>query len=380
MAPPLAKELSSLLLRWLQTEEDARREVFAHASGAGTSRLSVDYHSIPLHFASNDDSLEPLVSEHFSGFPRASKPTDANLIHLHSAAPLLSPEVVQTRPSAGKVMFPAFGPHAILSTHLLPGGWILVEDTGTLVVVSEPDCRVLLVTVSGRSQASGRLRTRQAMPRSASRLSEAILLLLALQELLAMFDATLVHGACVARQGRAILIMATERRGKSTTAFSLVRAGWSLLSDDRSLLMRDGETVSLHSFLERCRIGAQGISFFPEVAPHAELPQGEGKAEFDPEAVWGNVRVSAARPAVLLIPEVVDQDLPFSQRALRVEHVDDMKLLLADNVLRTSPSATATRFDLLCELLRSVPVFRLRVGPGIERTASDAQRILDGLD
>jgi len=377
MGPALSGELSRLFLSWLGGDRGALDGIFCLAGDAVVAQTGVDYHSIPVRFATNHHAFEPLMAEHFGSFRSLVSPPTANIIHLHVPEPLLPVAAMDACPAAvANVKFPAFGPEAQLRTLPLAGGWLLVEDSGTLIVVDEAGGRSLLVTIEGENLAVGALRVRQGTIRFASRLSEEALLLAVLQEFLAGFHATLVHAACVERDGRGVLIMAPERRGKSTTTLSLVRAGWKMLSDDRTLLRRDAGRLALHSFPERSRIGARSVAFFPELTGHVSMPVGDGKAEFTPEEVWGDIRSSMASPTLLVIPEVVHEPLSFAERVRPLGGIDDASELVADNLLRTAPSATIERFSLLCELFSSVPMIRLRVGPGVEQTADQVDRLV----
>lgn len=375
------EELSRSFQGWFAGDRRALDDVFGLAAGSVTDHLGIDFHSIPVRFAANHRAFEGLMAEHFGSFPPLPNIAAANLIHLHVPEPLLPTAILAGQRSAdGSVRFPAFGPDALLHKQHLDGGWLLLEDSGTLVVIAADGGPSLLVTVEGENQASGPFQVRQGETRFASRLSPDALLLTLLQEFLAGFQATLLHAACVERSGCGILIMAPEKRGKSTTTLSLVRAGWKMLSDDRTLLRRVGDEVMLHSFPERSRIGVQAVAFFPELAGHVDLPAGEGKAEFSPEAVWGDIRSHTATPYLLVIPEVVDRPSSFAERVQHLDGVDGVNELVADNLLRTAPEATIQRFDLLCRLFASVPMVRLRVGPGVERTAADLDRLMQARD
>lgn len=52
-----------------------------------------------------------------------------------------------------------------------------------------------------------------------------------------------VHGSCVALNGRGLLILGPSGSGKSALALALMGMGAALVSDDRTLLRRDGDRV-----------------------------------------------------------------------------------------------------------------------------------------
>ena len=52
-----------------------------------------------------------------------------------------------------------------------------------------------------------------------------------------------IHASCVAVEGKAVLISGPSGSGKSDLALRLIDRGYQLISDDRSVLKRDGERV-----------------------------------------------------------------------------------------------------------------------------------------
>lgn len=54
---------------------------------------------------------------------------------------------------------------------------------------------------------------------------------------------TLVHGTCVAIQGRGVLLRGPSGGGKSDLALRLIDGGALLVSDDQTRLERDGESL-----------------------------------------------------------------------------------------------------------------------------------------
>jgi hypothetical protein len=55
---------------------------------------------------------------------------------------------------------------------------------------------------------------------------------------------TPVHGACVARHGRALLLCGDSGAGKSTLAYACARRGWAYISDNETWLLRsDARTI-----------------------------------------------------------------------------------------------------------------------------------------
>jgi hypothetical protein len=56
----------------------------------------------------------------------------------------------------------------------------------------------------------------------------------------------LVHGAAVARDGAALLVLGESRAGKSTLAAAALEAGWAVLSDDQVVLVGDPDAIRVY--------------------------------------------------------------------------------------------------------------------------------------
>jgi hypothetical protein len=76
---------------------------------------------------------------------------------------------------------------------------------------------------------------------------------------------TPIHGACVARGGRGLLLCGDSGAGKSTLAYACARQGWTYISDNESWLLRaDPRTVLGNP--SRIRLRDTAASLFPELA------------------------------------------------------------------------------------------------------------------
>jgi len=96
-------------------------------------------------------------------------------------------------------------------------------------------------------------------------------------ELIVSLHLTPFHAACVARNGRGVLLCGDSEAGKSSLSYACARRGWTYLSDDASYLIRNraGERIVLgHPHRVRLRPDAPGL--FPELASIVPLRRGNG--------------------------------------------------------------------------------------------------------
>jgi hypothetical protein len=86
-----------------------------------------------------------------------------------------------------------------------------------------------------------------------------------------------IHAACVALDGRGVLLCGDSGAGKSTLSYACARAGWTYVTDDLSLL-RHGETNRM--VLGNChqvRLRPAAKEFFPELEGLEIAPRAAGK-------------------------------------------------------------------------------------------------------
>ena len=82
---------------------------------------------------------------------------------------------------------------------------------------------------------------------------------------LAALRATPVHGACIARHGRGILLCGDSGAGKSTLAYAAARAGWTYINDDASFILHDRDDRKVVGNCRQARFRPEGERLFPEL-------------------------------------------------------------------------------------------------------------------
>lgn len=90
-----------------------------------------------------------------------------------------------------------------------------------------------------------------------------------------------IHGACIGKRGRGILLCGDSGAGKSTLAYACARAGWTYTSDDTSYLINDSLVPRIIGHAHRIRFRPAAKTQFPELADFAVTPRMEGKPSIE---------------------------------------------------------------------------------------------------
>src|ERR1043166_5799370 len=99
-------------------------------------------------------------------------------------------------------------------------------------------------------------------------------------QLIASLYLTPIHGACVVRNERGVILCGDSGAGKSSLAYACARRGWTYVTDDATYLIRCGKReVVGNAHQIRLRPEASGI--FPELAGHAVTVRGKGKPSIE---------------------------------------------------------------------------------------------------
>ena len=114
--------------------------------------------------------------------------------------------------------------------------------------------------------------------------------------------ATPIHAACVARDGRGILLTGPSGMGKSSLAWALCRAGLTFVSDDASWLRRDSSAPVIFGKPHRLRFRPEALDLFPEIAtlPRLETIKGPRSFEVRTADIPGLTTAPCCRPGRLL--------------------------------------------------------------------------------
>ena len=93
--------------------------------------------------------------------------------------------------------------------------------------------------------------------------------------------ATPIHGACIALDGRGVLLCGDSGAGKSTLSYACARAGWTYISDDASFLHNGSTASQVTGDCYKVRFRPASAKFFPELEGLQITPRAAGKPSIE---------------------------------------------------------------------------------------------------
>ena len=183
-----------------------------------------------------------------------------------------------------------------------------------------------------------------------------------------------LHAACLAHDGRGVLIAGPSGAGKSTLAIALMRDGLALLADDMAYITRTRGAVEVLAFPDALGVTEQTAERFPELRVHLAQPAPDGfpkrlvrlTTPATSEQVWRCV------PDALIFPDIVTTG---PSRLLDLDPGEALLRLVPD-VLLTQPAAAQAHLASLAALLAQVSCHVLRAGPDIAASAGLVRSVL----
>lgn len=174
-----------------------------------------------------------------------------------------------------------------------------------------------------------------------------------------------MHAAGFSKDGRAVLIAGTSGAGKSTLAITLLRSGFGYLSDDMLFLRRNKDGLAVLGFPEDVDVSDRSIGFFPELNFLAQSPKAPGwpKKQVRADEVYGSEVVREAKPGAVLIPRISGKETS----VVRQIGSDEALLEIVSNVLLTEARSCQGHLNVLTQLVRETPCYRLDTGRDFER-------------
>jgi len=258
-----------------------------------------------------------------------------------------------------------------------PGRPVYDTPRGQLMYFEGPD--QLFVEYPGYlrmlcSPASGLVQSALVSDGIASVVAAYPLFTIALMELMKRQGRFPLHAACVAREGRGLLLVGMSGSGKSTLTAALVTMGWDFLSDDMVLVTREAGATWVSGLSDEIDCSDETVGMIDELRHFAGRPMlaGRGKHLVDVEEAFGALPVPACRPRALVLPAVS------GERRSVVKPISASHALrqLAPNILLTHSAATQAHLDVLGELVREVPCYSLATGTDLSYAGRCLEEIL----
>jgi hypothetical protein len=129
------------------------------------------------------------------------------------------------------------------------------------------------------------------------------------------------HAACVAREGRGVLLCGESQAGKTSLAYACARRGWTYVSDDGSYLVRrSAEQRLVVGSPHAIRMRPDAPSLFPELKDHPVVIRGNGKPILRVRPPFATAPTADVDRLVFLRRDAISQArlTPFDRHAARV--------------------------------------------------------------
>ncbi|MCU1426505.1 MAG: hypothetical protein JWL83_505 [Actinomycetia bacterium] len=183
-----------------------------------------------------------------------------------------------------------------------------------------------------------------------------------------------LHAACVADNGRGLLVAGASGAGKTTLAIALARAGLTFLTDDMVFLSIHDDTIAVLALPDEIDVTDSTVDMFPELGSlrGATLPPGRPKHSVRLEHLLAVDTALRCTPKAVVVCDIGVDD------ATVVEPMSGASALvaLAPNVLLTEASSSQAHLDALATLVRAVPCYRVRTGRNVAAAAALLRQLI----
>jgi len=185
-----------------------------------------------------------------------------------------------------------------------------------------------------------------------------------------------MHAAGFTKNGKAILLPGGSGAGKSTLSIMLLRSGFGYLSDDMVYLRRHSGSLKVVGFPEDVDVTDQTITFFPELdfLRNASKSVVWAKKSVRAEEVYGVEMVREAQPGAIVFPKVSGKE----RSVVRSIHAEEAFREIIANLLLTEARSCQSHLDVLTELVRQTPCYRLETGHDFDRIPFLLSELLSG--
>lgn len=305
--------------------------------------ITVLLHHVVVRFTSPDDAIMRRVARIYQPFATTQQPPDLAVSVQRMLEPLPVPDGVPVIEEAGRLAYYLNGDQLV--AHFVRWGQLHVD------------------------LAHGRY-TAYLAPLGLDTYSVLEdMLIIGLAPLLRRRGLFTLHAFAAALHNQAVLLVGGMGAGKTTTGISLLRAGWSLLSNDSPLLYLDGDRLTVAAYPGLLSAHDDSLGWFPELAGILQGPARTHehtrlKRLFAAETVYPNVWDRRARPAAICFPEVIP-----GLHTSYLEPVSSRQALITimpQSIENWDRPLVGQHLDILGRLVEVAPAYRLCLAPDVE--------------
>jgi hypothetical protein len=110
-----------------------------------------------------------------------------------------------------------------------------------------------------------------------------------------------LHAACVALNGKGVLLAGNSEAGKSTLAYACARRGWDYLCDDGSHLIRKSDSRTILGNPYQIRFRPNARSLFPELSGFVPCERPNGKPSIELDTALLDIAITRAAEAECIV-------------------------------------------------------------------------------
>jgi hypothetical protein len=168
-----------------------------------------------------------------------------------------------------------------------------------------------------------------------------------------------LHASCVARDQQGLLLLGTSRSGKSTLAMALTRAGFGLLSDDRTFCSRMRSELLAWGLSRPLKLRKETAQWFEDYRDRepTDVQNGELVFHYEPGQRSTRQYLQKCKPRLLIFLEQ-QEARGFSMIPIGSS---EARFRIEQDLLAETPEAVRKQSETLDQLL-SVPCRILRYG------------------
>ena len=189
-------------------------------------------------------------------------------------------------------------------------------------------------------------------------------------------DRFVLHAAALERDGQSVLFSGPSGQGKTTLTLNLLRAGWSLVTDDSVLLSDPDGDVRATTFRRELNLSPDAVRLIPALGERTwpRPPGPRDKWRVDPDVLFAGRSRPETVPRRLLFPERVAEGPSRLAPVSRVEAFQRLVRQSASGFVH-DPACRIRYGAVLLKLVQRTEPARLLSGPDL----FDAPERLDAL-